>query len=49
VVFTSGYALDALVDQGRAHAHAIVLTKPCRKSELAHRLREALGTVSPVS
>jgi PAS domain S-box-containing protein len=43
VVFSSGYALETLADQGRAHAHSIFLTKPYRKSELAHRLREALA------
>jgi PAS domain S-box-containing protein len=48
-VFTSGYALEALVDQGRAPTKSIVLTKPYRKAELAHRLREALAATSLVS
>ena len=48
-VFTSGYALEALVDQGRAPMKSIVLTKPYRKAELAHRLREALAATSLVS
>ena len=48
-VFTSGYALEALVDQGRAPVKSIVLTKPYRKAELAHRLREALTATSLVS
>jgi PAS domain S-box-containing protein len=48
-VFTSGYALEALVDQGRAPVKSIVLTKPYRKAELAHRLREALAATSLVS
>ena len=48
-VFTSGYALEALVDQGRAPMKSIVLTKPYRKAELAHRLREALTATSLVS
>jgi len=48
-VFTSGYALEALVDQGRAPMKSIVLTKPYRKAELAHRLREALAATSLAS
>jgi PAS domain S-box-containing protein len=48
-VFTSGYALEALVDQGRAPMKSIVLTKPYRKAELAHRLREALAATLLVS
>lgn len=48
-VFTSGYALEAMVDQGRAPMKSIVLTKPYRKAELAHRLREALTATSLVS
>ena len=48
-VFTSGYALEALVDQGRAPMKSIVLTKPYRKAELAHRLREALTATSLAS
>ena len=48
-VFTSGYALEALVDQGRAPIKSIVLTKPYRKAELAHRLREALAATSLAS
>jgi PAS domain S-box-containing protein len=48
VVFTSGYALEALVGQGRAPAQSIVLTKPYRQAELAHRLREALAANLPV-
>ncbi|WP_426408135.1 PAS domain S-box protein [Bradyrhizobium ganzhouense] len=41
VLFTSGYALETLVEQGRAQAEAVVLTKPYRKAELAQRLRDA--------
>jgi PAS domain S-box-containing protein len=41
VVYTSGYAMEALVAQGRAPEDAIILTKPYRKAELALRLREA--------
>lgn len=43
VIFTSGYAPEALVEQGRAREQAIILTKPYRKTELANRLREALS------
>jgi CheY-like chemotaxis protein len=42
VVFSSGYAREALIEQGRASAQSIILNKPYRKAELAHRLREAL-------
>jgi PAS domain S-box-containing protein len=42
IVFTSGYAMEALVEQGRAPPRSIILTKPYRKAELARRLREAL-------
>ena len=48
VLFTSGYALETLVEQGRAHAQSIVLTKPYRKSELAQRLRDAFAA-APVA
>ncbi len=43
VIFTSGYAPEALVEQGRAREQAIILTKPYRKIDLANRLREALS------
>ena len=49
VVFSSGYALETLVEQGRAQAHSIILTKPYRKAELANRLREALAAAATVS
>jgi CheY-like chemotaxis protein len=49
VLFTSGYALETLVEQGRAHAQAIVLTKPYRKVELAQRLRDALAAAVAAS
>lgn len=48
IVFSSGYALEALIDQGRAPAQSIVLTKPYRKVDLAHRLREALAASSVI-
>jgi CheY-like chemotaxis protein len=44
VVYSSGYAPETLVKEGRAPEQSIILTKPYRKSELAHRLREALAT-----
>ncbi|MBW7963487.1 PAS domain S-box protein [Bradyrhizobium sp. BR 10261] len=43
VLFTSGYALETLVEQGRVQAEAVVLTKPYRKAELAQRLRDAFA------
>jgi CheY-like chemotaxis protein len=49
VVFSSGYALDTLVDKGLASARSIVLTKPYRKAELARRVREALATGATAS
>jgi CheY-like chemotaxis protein len=42
VVYSSGYALELLAQQGRAPAQSIILVKPYRKTELAERLREAL-------
>ncbi|QOG17254.1 PAS domain S-box protein [Bradyrhizobium sp. SEMIA] len=49
VLFTSGYALETLVEQGRAHAQAILLTKPYRKAELAQRLREAFAAAAVIT
>jgi len=49
VLFTSGYALETLVEQGRAQAQAVVLTKPYRKAELARRLRDAFAAASVAS
>jgi PAS domain S-box-containing protein len=49
VVYSSGYALEMLAQQGRAPAEAIILVKPYRKAELAERLREALSSNSMVS
>ncbi|WP_247332589.1 PAS domain-containing sensor histidine kinase [Bradyrhizobium sp. 21] len=45
VLFTSGYALETLVEQGRAQAQSVVLTKPYRKVELARRLRDAFAAM----
>ena len=44
VVFSSGYALEMLAQQGRAAAKSVILIKPYRKAELAERLSEALTT-----
>jgi PAS domain S-box-containing protein len=49
VVYSSGYALEMLAQQGRAPAQSIILVKPYRKAELAERLREALSANSMVS
>ncbi|MCP3370919.1 PAS domain S-box protein [Bradyrhizobium cajani] len=49
VLFTSGYALETLVEQGRAHAQSVVLTKPYRKVELARRIRDAFAAVAVTS
>jgi CheY-like chemotaxis protein len=42
-LLTSGYALETLVQHGRLHAGAAVLTKPYRKADLARCLREILN------
>jgi PAS domain S-box-containing protein len=49
VVFSSGYALEMLTQQGRVSGQTIILVKPYRKVELAERLREALTSNSAVS
>jgi PAS domain S-box-containing protein len=49
VVFSSGYALDTLIEKGLASARSIVLTKPYRKAELARRIREALAAGAAAS
>ena len=43
VVFSSGYALEMLTNEGREPGKSIILSKPYRKAELAERLREALA------
>ena len=43
------HVLIAVTDNGLASARSIVLTKPYRKAELAHRLREALAATSLAS
>ena len=47
VVFSSGYALEMLAQQGYASAKSIILIKPYRKAELAERLRQALTANLP--
>ena len=49
VVYSSGYSLELLTQQGRAPAQSIILVKPYRKTELAERLREALSANSMAS
>src|ERR1700712_3221409 len=49
VVFSSGYALDTLVEKGLASGRSIVLTKPYRTAELARRVREALAAGATTS
>jgi len=46
VVFSSGYPRDSLVERRDASANSIILTKPYRKAELAHSLRDALAATS---
>jgi PAS domain S-box-containing protein len=43
VVFSSGYSLEMLANEGRTPGKSIILSKPYRKAELAERLREALA------
>lgn len=49
VLFTSGYTMETLVEQGRVQAQAVVLTKPYRKAELAQRLRDAFAAATVIS
>jgi signal transduction histidine kinase/CheY-like chemotaxis protein len=43
VLFTTGYAENAIVHHGRLDPGVTVLTKPYRKAELAAKVRETLG------
>jgi PAS domain S-box-containing protein len=43
VLLTSGYPLETLTSRGRVSEEAHILNKPYRKTELAARLRVALG------
>jgi len=42
VLFTSGYPQDAIVHHGRLDPGVLLLAKPYRKSDLAHRIRAAI-------
>ena len=42
VLYTSGYADNAIVHQGRLDPGVLLLTKPYRKSQLASTIRRAL-------
>jgi CheY-like chemotaxis protein len=44
VLFTSGYAENAIVHQGRLDPGVLLLAKPYRTAELARMVRVALGT-----
>lgn len=43
VLYTSGYTDNAIVHQGRLDAGVMLLNKPYRRGELAHRVRQALS------
>jgi CheY-like chemotaxis protein len=46
VMFTSGYTENAIVDQGRLDPGVVLLSKPYRKQDLAHKIRAALDAGS---
>jgi CheY-like chemotaxis protein len=49
VLFTSGYARNAIVHQGRLDAGVELLTKPFTRTQLASRIRDVLdATVEPL-
>jgi hypothetical protein len=43
VLYTSGYAEDAIVHEGHLDPGLALLRKPYRRAELAEKVREALG------
>ncbi len=43
-LFTSGYTEDAIVHQARLDQDIQLLSKPCRRSELASKVRRVLDT-----
>jgi DNA-binding LytR/AlgR family response regulator len=43
VLFTSGYALDTLIANGRVLQGVTILMKPYRKADLAWRIRQVLN------
>jgi signal transduction histidine kinase/ActR/RegA family two-component response regulator len=47
VLFTSGYAEDAIVHQGRLDQGVHLLAKPYRRMDLANKLREVLNHTTP--
>jgi hypothetical protein len=44
VLYTSGYARNALIQQARLDADVLLLAKPYRKVDLAKMIRTALST-----
>ena len=44
VLFTSGYSEDVIVHHGRLDPGVALINKPYRKTELARKIREVLGT-----
>jgi CheY-like chemotaxis protein len=49
VVFMSGYTENAIIHHGQLDAGVLLLSKPFRKSDLAHIIRQALdGSGTPI-
>jgi CheY-like chemotaxis protein len=48
VLFTSGYTDNAMSDHGRLDEGVLLLSKPYRRSQLAHMVRVALGDATLV-
>jgi FixJ family two-component response regulator len=46
VLYTSGYTDNAIVHHGRLDQGVLLLSKPYRKSQLAHMVRIALGNTT---
>ena len=44
VLYMSGYTDDAIVHEGHLDAGVLLLSKPYRKSDLAQKIREVLGS-----
>jgi PAS domain S-box-containing protein len=47
VLYTSGYTDNAIVHEGRLDPGVALLSKPYRKSDLAQKIREVLGSGAP--